>query len=66
MLTVQELPECVLAVLRAHANHARIRAHFTERYLRQLVKENRDEKAILEEIDQVLQEGHPAHQLNPS
>ena len=61
VLTVQDLPEGVLATLRAHADHASIRAHFTERRLRQLVKENRDERSILQEIDQVLQ-GRTARQ----
>ena len=54
VLTVQELPERVLAVLRTHANHARIRAHFTEKRLRQLVRENQPEASILREIEQVF------------
>ena len=54
-LKVLELPEHVLTVLRTHADHASIRAHFTERRLRQLVRENPSETAILHEIEQVLQ-----------
>jgi hypothetical protein len=55
VLQILKLPESVLAALRAHADHPRIRARFTEKRLRQLVKENADEAAILREIDQVAQ-----------
>jgi hypothetical protein len=55
VLQILKLPEQVLATLRVHAGHLRIRAHFTEKRLRQLVKENRSETAILREIEQVAQ-----------
>jgi hypothetical protein len=64
VLKVLELPERVLAALRAHADHARIRVHFTERHLRQLVMEKREEPAILHEIEQILRGrrgGNPVH-----
>ena len=55
VLQILKLPECVLAALRAHAGHPRVRAHFTEKRLRQLVTENPDEATILHEIEQVVQ-----------
>lgn len=55
VLQILKLPERVLATLRAHAGHPRIRAHFTEKRLRWLVKENRLEAAILHEIERVVQ-----------
>lgn len=55
ILQILKLPERVLAALRAHADHPRIRAHFTEKRLRQLVRQNRAEAAILLEIEQVAQ-----------
>ncbi len=54
VLQILKLPESVLAALRAHANHPRVRAHFTEKRLRQFVRKNRPELAILLEIDQVV------------
>jgi len=64
ILKVLELPESVLAVLRAHAGHANIRAHFTERRLRELVRQNQREVTILREINQVLQ-GPPLMKPGP-
>ncbi|MDP3723235.1 MAG: hypothetical protein Q8R91_07055 [Candidatus Omnitrophota bacterium] len=55
VLKVLELPERVLAALRAHADHARVRSHFTEKHLRQIVTRGRGEAAILQEIEQVTQ-----------
>jgi len=57
VLQILKLPERVLAALRTHASHPKIRAHFTEKRkrLRQLVKQNPDEAAILHEIKQVVQ-----------
>ena len=55
VLKVLELPERALAVLRDHAGHARVRAHFTETRLRQLVREHPGEAAILHEIEHVVQ-----------
>ncbi|PIQ84337.1 MAG: hypothetical protein COV75_02795 [Candidatus Omnitrophica bacterium CG11_big_fil_rev_8_21_14_0_20_63_9] len=55
ILKVLELPEGVLAELRNHASHSHVRAHFTEKRLRQLVRENRSERAILREITQIVQ-----------
>lgn len=64
VLAVRGLPERVLAALHVNADHARIRARFTERYLRQLVREQRDETSILQEINQIVQ-ACPTHQLTP-
>ncbi len=55
VLQILKLPERVLAALRAHADHPRVRAHFTEKRLRRLVKKNRAEVEILREIEQVVQ-----------
>lgn len=55
VLQILKLPEVVLAALRTHAAHPRVRARFTEKHLRQLVRENRPEATILHEIDQVAQ-----------
>ncbi len=52
---ILKLPERVLAALRAHADHPRVRAHFTEKRLRQMVTKDRGEAAILREIEQVIQ-----------
>jgi len=60
ILKVLDLPEPVLAALRDHGGHARVRARFTEKRLRQLVRQNRPEAAILREIQQVSQDPHPA------
>lgn len=57
ILKVIELPERVLTTLRDHTDHPRLRAHFTEKLLRQLVRQDRPEAAILREIEQVIQ-GH--------
>lgn len=56
ILTILELPAHVLTRLQTHADHARIRAHFTEKRLRELVRQNQNEAAILREIEMVLQE----------
>lgn len=61
VLKVLELPERVLAALRAHANHPRLRAHFTEKRLRQMVRQTRGEAAILREIEQVLHSQPDSH-----
>ncbi len=55
ILKILELPERALAVLQEHASHPRVRAYFTEKRLRQLVRQNRGEAAILREIEQVAQ-----------
>lgn len=55
VLQILKLPESVLAALRAHADHRGIRAYFTEKRLRQLVKESQPEAAILCEIEHVAQ-----------
>ena len=55
VLQILKLPEPVLAALRAHADHPRVRARFTEKHLRQMVKQNVGEAAILREIEQVVQ-----------
>ena len=55
VLQILKLPERVLAALRAHADHPHDRAHFTEKRLRQLVRENRPEAEVLREIEQVAQ-----------
>jgi len=55
ILHVLELPERVLAALRAHTNDARIRAHFTEKRLWQIVRQNQSETVTLCEIEQVIQ-----------
>jgi len=55
VLKVLELPERVLAALRVHATHPRVRAHFTEKRLRQLVRRDQGEAAILREIKRVVQ-----------
>ena len=54
-LKVLALPERVLVALRAHTDHPRVQAHFSERRLRQMVKQSRPEAAILREIEQVTQ-----------
>lgn len=54
VLQILKLPESVLAALRTHAGHPHVRAHFTEKRLRQLVKENRPEATILHEIEQIV------------
>lgn len=55
ILHVLDLPERVLAALRVHADHARVRAHFAEKRLRQLARQALDEATILREVEQVLQ-----------
>ena len=55
VLQILKLSERVLAALRIHAGHPRILAHFTEKRLRQLVKENRPEVEVLREIGQIAQ-----------
>jgi hypothetical protein len=55
VLKVLALPERVLAALRAQADHPHVRAHFTEKRLRELVKQDRSETAILRELEQVVQ-----------
>lgn len=59
VLQILRLPERVLAALRVHAGHPRVRAHFTEKRLRQLVKQNPGETAILREIEQIAQSHNP-------
>lgn len=60
ILKILELPQSVLEALRRNADNARLRNRFTERRLRELVKENRSETAILHEIKQVI-EGRFSH-----
>ncbi|MFQ5670821.1 MAG: hypothetical protein ACE5HD_09940 [Acidobacteriota bacterium] len=55
VLKVLDLPEAVLAALREHAGDVRVRAHFTEKRLRQFVAKKRTAKAILGEVQEVLQ-----------
>jgi hypothetical protein len=55
VLQILKLPESVLAALRVHAGHPRVRAHFTEKRLRELVRQSRPEAMFLREIQQVAQ-----------
>jgi hypothetical protein len=55
VLKVTELPERVLAALQEHASHPRVRAHFTEKRLRQMVQQDQGQAAILREIERVVQ-----------
>ena len=55
VLKVLELPERVLVALRDHTGHPRVRAHFTEKRLRQLVQQAPGEATILHKIEQVVQ-----------
>ena len=55
ILKVLDLPESALAALRDHSDDARIRAHFTEKRLRQMVMKKRSETDILREIQKVIQ-----------
>ncbi|MFQ5889155.1 MAG: hypothetical protein ACE5JR_03775 [Gemmatimonadota bacterium] len=57
VLKVLDLPEGVLAALREHSANARVRGHFTEKRLRQMVAKKRSETAILREIDRVIRRG---------
>jgi hypothetical protein len=57
VLKVLELPEGVLAALRRHAGNARVRAHFTEKRLRQMLTKKRSEAAMLREIERVIGAG---------
>ena len=57
---VLALPERVLEALRAHADNPRVRAHFSERRLRQMVKQSRPEVTILQELEQVVQDRIPS------
>jgi len=52
-----DLPEAVLAALWEHAGDVRVRAHFTEKRLRQLAAKGSGEKAILGEIQRVFEAG---------
>jgi hypothetical protein len=54
VLKVLELPEGVLAALREHSANARVRAHFTEKRLREMVAKKRSETARLREIERVV------------
>jgi hypothetical protein len=55
VLKVLDLPEAVLAALREHTDDVRVRAHFTEKRLRQLAAKKPCEDTILFEIQSVLQ-----------
>ena len=55
ILKVLELPQRALEALKRNADNVRLRAHFTERHLRQLVRENLGEAAILHGIEQGIQ-----------
>ncbi len=57
VLKVLELPQSALEVLRRNSDNARLRARFTERRLRQLVRQDQREVAILLEIKEAVQ-GH--------
>ncbi len=57
VLKVLELPEDVLAALREHSANARVRAHFTEKRLRQMVAKKRSEAAMLGEIERMIAGG---------
>ena len=59
-LKVLELPERVLEALRAHTDNPRVRAYFSERRLRQMVRQNRPEMTILQELEQVVQDRIPS------
>ena len=60
VLKILELPPSALEALRHNADNARLRAHFTERRLRQMVRKRSGKAAILREIQQVLHVTHPA------
>lgn len=53
-LKVLDLPEAVLAALRKHSHNARIRAHFAEKWLRAVRKD--DQSKILQEIARLSRE----------
>jgi ParB-like chromosome segregation protein Spo0J len=55
ILKVLELPQSALEALQRDSDNARLRAHFTERRLRQLVRQDQPGTAILREIGQVIQ-----------
>jgi hypothetical protein len=55
LLKILELPERVLSTLQTYADHTLIRAYFTEKWLRELVRQNQSEAAILHEIERILQ-----------
>jgi len=55
VLKVLDLPEAVLAALREHAGDVRVRAHFTEKRLRRMAAKKMGERAILREIQRVVQ-----------
>ena len=57
ILKILELPKSALEALRCNSDNARLRARFTERRLRQMVRQGQRESTILPEIEQVLQ-GH--------
>ncbi|MFQ5878301.1 MAG: hypothetical protein ACE5JH_11575 [Acidobacteriota bacterium] len=57
VLKVLDLPERVLDALREHSDVVRVRAHFTEKRLRQMVMKKRGEAAILGEIKRVARAG---------
>jgi hypothetical protein len=54
ILKVLDLPAGVLAALREHSDNARVRAHFTEKRLRQLARKKRAVKGILHTLQEVL------------
>lgn len=59
VLKILELPQTALEALRRNSDNVCLRAYFTERRLRQLVRKRSDEAAILREIQQAL---HVSHQ----
>jgi len=57
VLKILELPERILAALREHSGNARVRVHFTEKQLRQMVAKKPSETAMLGEIQRVIGDG---------
>ena len=57
VLKLLELPDRVLAALREHSANARVRAHFTEKRLRQMVAKKRSQAAMLREIERTIGAG---------
>lgn len=55
VLKVLDLPEAILAALREHAGDVRVRAHFTEKRLRQMAARELNERTILREIRRVVE-----------
>jgi predicted transcriptional regulator len=64
VLKVLDLPEAVLVALREHGEDVRIRAHFTEKRLRQMAAKQLSERTILREIRRVARGAAPLAGVN--